>query len=232
MNSKITIAIDGYSSTGKSTIAKELAKRLGYIYVDSGAMYRAVALFAFQQKWIGTDFFQVRSLVENLKHVSITFVYNAELGFAETYLNGMNVESDIRSLEISNYVSRVAAIPEVRKLLVSLQKEMGVSKGVVMDGRDIGTVVFPDAELKLFMTASPDTRAKRRYDELRSKGEEVTYQAILENVIYRDHLDTTREDSPLTKAIDAVEIDNSQLTREAQAKTIYDLTLQILRKNN
>lgn len=232
MNSKITIAIDGYSSTGKSTIAKELAKRLGYIYVDSGAMYRAVALFAFQQKWIGTDFFQVRSLVENLKHVSITFVYNAELGFAETYLNGINVESDIRSLEISNYVSRVAAIPEVRKLLVSLQKEMGVSKGVVMDGRDIGTVVFPDAELKLFMTASPDTRAKRRYDELRAKGEEVTYQAILENVIYRDHLDTTREDSPLTKAIDAVEIDNSQLTREAQAKTIYDLTLQILRKNN
>jgi cytidylate kinase len=232
MNSKITIAIDGYSSTGKSTIAKELAKRLGYIYVDSGAMYRAVALFAFQQKWIGTDFFQVRSLAENLKHVSITFVYNAELGFAETYLNGINVESDIRSLEISNYVSRVAAIPEVRKLLVSLQKEMGVSKGVVMDGRDIGTVVFPDAELKLFMTASPDTRAKRRYDELRAKGEEVTYQAILENVIYRDHLDTTREDSPLIKAIDAVEIDNSQLTREAQAKTIYDLTLQILRKNN
>ena len=232
MNSKITIAIDGYSSTGKSTIAKELAKRLGYIYVDSGAMYRAVALFAFQQKWIGTDFFQVRSLAENLKHVSITFVYNAELGFAETYLNGINVESDIRSLEISNYVSRVAAIPEVRKLLVSLQKEMGVSKGVVMDGRDIGTVVFPDAELKLFMTASPDTRAKRRYDELRAKGEVVTYQAILENVIYRDHLDTTREDSPLTKAIDAVEIDNSQLTREAQAKTIYDLTLQILRKNN
>ena len=232
MNSKITIAIDGYSSTGKSTIAKELAKRLGYIYVDSGAMYRAVALFAFQQKWIGTDFFQVRSLVENLKHVSITFVYNAELGFAETYLNGINVESDIRSLEISNYVSRVAAIPEVRKLLVSLQKEMGVSKGVVMDGRDIGTVVFPDAELKLFMTASPDTRAKRRYDELRARGEEVTYKAILENVIYRDDLDTTREDSPLTKAIDAVEIDNSQLTREAQAKTIYDLTLQILRKNN
>tara|TARA_B110000967_G_scaffold137157_1_gene140070 strand:- start:51632 stop:52330 length:699 start_codon:yes stop_codon:yes gene_type:complete len=232
MNSKITIAIDGYSSTGKSTIAKELAKRLGYIYVDSGAMYRAVALFAFQQKWIGTDFFQVRNLVENLKQVSITFVYNAELGFAETYLNGINVESDIRSLEISNYVSRVAAIPEVRKLLVSVQKEMGVSKGVVMDGRDIGTVVFPDAELKLFMTASPDTRAKRRYDELRAKGEEVTYQAIFENVIYRDHLDTTREDSPLIKATDALEIDNSQLTREAQAKMIYDLTLQILRKNN
>jgi cytidylate kinase len=232
MNSKITIAIDGYSSTGKSTIAKELAKRLGYIYVDSGAMYRAVALFAFQQKWIGTDFFQVRSLVENLKQVSITFVYNAELGFAEAHLNGVNVESDIRSLEISNYVSRVAAIPEVRKLLVSLQKKMGASKGVVMDGRDIGTVVFPDAELKLFMTASPDTRAKRRYDELLAKGEEVTYQAILDNVIYRDHLDTTREDSPLTKAIDAVEIDNSQLTREAQAKKIYDLTLQILRKYN
>jgi cytidylate kinase len=189
-------------------------------------------LFAFQQKWIGTDFFQVRSLVENLKQVSITFVYNAELGFAEAHLNGVNVESDIRSLEISNYVSRVAAIPEVRKLLVSLQKKMGASKGVVMDGRDIGTVVFPDAELKLFMTASPDTRAKRRYDELRAKGEKVTYQAILENVIYRDHLDTTREDSPLTKAIDAVEIDNSQLTREAQAKTVYDLTLQILRKYN
>jgi cytidylate kinase len=232
MNSKITIAIDGYSSTGKSTIAKELAKRLGYIYVDSGAMYRAVALFAFQQKWIGTEFFHVRSLVANLKQVSITFVYNNELCFAETHLNGVNVESDIRSLEISNYVSRVAAIPEVRKLLVSLQKKMGASKGVVMDGRDIGTVVFPDAELKLFMTASPDTRAKRRYDELRAKGEKVTYQAILENVIYRDHLDTTREDSPLTKAIDAVEIDNSQLTREAQAKTVYDLTLQILRKYN
>lgn len=222
---KITIAIDGFSSTGKSTIAKELAATLGYVYVDTGAMYRTVALYAMETGCIGPEFFNTEKLIAQLSAIDISFRFNASLGFAEAYLNGDLVESKIRSLEVSNYVSQVAAVSEVRTKLVQIQKEMGANKGVVMDGRDIGTVVFPNAELKLFMTASAETRAKRRYDELLAKGEQVSYEAILENVTSRDHQDSTRKDSPLVKAKDAVEIDNSNLSREAQFDLIYKLAL-------
>jgi len=228
MNTKITVAIDGYSSTGKSTIAKELASKLGYVYVDTGAMYRTVALYALQNKFISPSFFNPEALVEKLDEILIAFVFNPEAGFAEAYLNGVNVEKEIRTLEVSNYVSKVASVSEVRSKLVAIQKEMGQNKGVVMDGRDIGTVVFPDAELKLFMNASAATRAKRRYDELIEKGDTVTYEEILENVTSRDYEDTTRKDSPLVKAKDAIEIDNSNLTKEGQFAMIYELVLKAL----
>lgn len=222
---KITVAIDGFSSTGKSTIAKELASKLGYVYVDTGAMYRTVALYAMEAGCIGADFFTVDKLIAQLDQIEISFQFNEKLGFAEAYLNGKLVESKIRSLEVSKHVSQVAAVSEVRSKLVQIQQEMGANKGVVMDGRDIGTVVFPDAELKLFMTASAETRAKRRYDELLAKGEQVAYNDILENVTSRDHQDSTRKDSPLVKAEDAIEIDNSNLSREAQFELIYKLVL-------
>lgn len=231
-NTKITIAIDGHSSTGKSTIAKDLAKRLGYVYVDSGAMYRAVTLYALQNQWIGPDFFDTEVLKNRLDDIAIRFVKASDTGLVETFLNGLNVESQIRSLHVSNYVSRVAALPEVREHLVKIQKKIGLEKGVVMDGRDIGTVVFPDAELKLFLTASASTRAKRRFDELEAKGEAVTFEAILENVLARDHLDTHRAVSPLVKAADAVEIDNSALTREKQAEKVYQLAVQALERSS
>ena len=213
---KITIAIDGFSSTGKSTVAKQLAKALGYVYVDSGAMYRAVALYAMQNQLISENHFDVENLVSELNKVNISFKYNDNLGFAEVYLNGINVEKEVRTLEVSQKVSRVAEISEVRKMLVMQQKQMGKDKGVVMDGRDIGTVVFPDAELKIFMTASAETRAKRRYKELLEKNEDVSYEDVLHNVESRDLIDSTREDSPLIKADDALEIDNSNLSLEAQ----------------
>lgn len=222
---KITVAIDGFSSTGKSTIAKELASKLGYVYVDTGAMYRTVALYAMETGCIGADFFTVDKLIAQLDQIEISFQFNEKLGFAEAYLNGKLVESKIRSLEVSKHVSQVAAVSEVRSKLVQIQQEMGANKGVVMDGRDIGTVVFPDAELKLFMTASAETRAKRRYDELLAKGEQVAYNDILENVTSRDHQDSTRKDSPLVKAEDAIEIDNSNLSREAQFELIYKMVL-------
>ena len=220
---KITIAIDGYSSTGKSTIAKQLAKELSYIYVDTGAMYRAVALYAMKQHIISEDSFDVDRLVEAIDAIEIGFKYNPSLGFAEVYLNGQNVEKEIRSLEVSNFVSKVAEISEVRKKLVEEQQQMGLNKGVVMDGRDIGTVVFPNAELKLFMNASANTRAQRRYDELIKRGDKVTFEEILKNVESRDHIDSTRKDSPLVKAADAIEIDNSNLTLEAQFEKIYTI---------
>lgn len=220
---KITIAIDGYSSTGKSTIAKELAKKLGYVYVDSGAMYRTITLFALENAIISKENFSKEKLINQLDAIKISFVFNQGVGFAEAYLNGKNVEKEIRTLRVSSFVSKIAAEPYVREKLVKVQKELGKNKGVVMDGRDIGTVVFPDAELKLFMTASADTRAKRRYDELVSKGENVSFKAILENVVKRDHDDTTRKDSPLVKANDAIEIDNSELTKEEQFELIYDM---------
>lgn len=227
MERKITIAIDGFSSTGKSTIAKELARYLGYIYVDTGAMYRAVSLYALQQKIIGKDHFEVARLIQELPNITLQFQYNEKLGFAEMYLNGANVEKEIRTLEVSGYVSRVAEISEVRAKLVQQQQEMGKNKGVVMDGRDIGTVVFPDAELKIFMTASPATRAQRRFDELTAKGDAVHYDEVLENVIQRDHIDTNRKDSPLVKAEDAIEIDNSHLTREEQFDTVLELVSEV-----
>ncbi|SNR76533.1 cytidylate kinase [Lutibacter agarilyticus] len=226
---KITIAIDGFSSTGKSTIAKQLAKELSYVYVDSGAMYRAVTLYAMQHNFISSSFFDIEGLVTSLDLIVLTFKYNSAVGFAEVYLNGMNVEKEIRTLEVSNLVSKVAEISEVRKSLVQQQQNMGLNKGVVMDGRDIGTVVFPNAELKLFMNASATTRAQRRYDELIERGDKVTFDEILKNVEYRDFIDSTREDSPLVMAEDAIAIDNSNLTLEAQFEKIYALVLQKLK---
>lgn len=219
----ITIAIDGFSSTGKSTVAKQLAKHLGYIYVDTGAMYRAVALYAMQNNWINETHFDVVGLVSDLDKITIGFVFNPDLGFAEVYLNGVNVEKQIRTLEVSSYVSKVAAIPEVRYQLVKQQQQMGKDKGVVMDGRDIGTVVFPYAELKLFMTASAKKRAIRRYDELIGRGDNVVYEEVLRNVQERDYLDSNREDSPLVQAEDAILIDNSDLTLEAQFNKVLAL---------
>lgn len=228
MSNKITIAIDGYSSTGKSTIAKQLANKLGYIYVDSGAMYRAITLFAMKNNYIDVTSFNKESLINNLDKANLSFKYNDELGFAEMILNNENVESEIRTLEVSNLVSKVAAVPEIRRKLVAIQKEMGKNKGVVMDGRDIGTVVFTDAELKLFMTSTAETRAQRRYDELISKGEKVSFNEVLDNVVKRDLVDTTRKDSPLIKADDAIEIDNSHLTKEEQFEKILKLVEQKL----
>lgn len=224
-NKKIIVAIDGFSSTGKSTVAKELANKLGYVYVDTGAMYRMVALYAFQNNCIDDNTFDVEKLVGLLDQINVNFVFNEKVGFAEAYLNDVNVESEIRSLQISGFVSKVASVSEVRAKLVEIQKRLGQQKGLVMDGRDIGTVVFPEAELKLFMTASAQTRAQRRYDELIAKGDDVTFEAILENVTSRDAQDTSRKDSPLVKAEDAIEIDNSNLTREEQFDKIYQLAL-------
>ena len=227
---KITIAIDGLSSTGKSTVAKQLAKKLNYIYVDTGAMYRAVTYFALENKFIGNDFFKEEALISRLNDISITFKFNETLGFAEVYLNGKNIESDIRTLRVSKYVSPVATLSEVRRKLVEQQQLMGKDKGVVMDGRDIGTVVFPEAELKIFMIASAETRAKRRYKELLERGHNLSYDDVLENVTTRDHIDSTREDSPLIKAEDAIEIDNSDLTIESQLHTIINLANQFIVK--
>jgi len=224
----ITIAIDGFSSTGKSTLAKQLAKKLEYVYVDSGAMYRAVTFYAMQQSLISEDHFDKEKLITSLNNIDLKFKYNPLLGFAEIYLNNVNVENEIRTLQVSKLVSKVAEVSEVRRKLVEQQQKMGLSKGVVMDGRDIGTVVFPKAELKLFMIASPAKRAKRRFDELTVKGDKVTYAEILTNVEYRDHIDSTRKDSPLLKATDAIEIDNSNLTVEEQFDKIYKIVLSKL----
>ncbi len=231
MTKKITIAIDGFSSTGKSTLAKQLAKHLGYIYVDTGAMYRAVAFFAMQNNLISVDSFDKIELVNKLKDIVLEFKFNSQLGFAEMYLNGQNVEKEIRTIEVSGFVSKVAEISEVRSKLVEQQQEMGKNKAIVMDGRDIGTVVFPDAELKVFMTASAATRAQRRYDELLQKGDSVTYEEVLKNVEERDYIDTHREDSPLVMADDAVEIDNSHLTREEQFGAVLDFANAIIKEN-
>ena len=231
MTKKITIAIDGFSSTGKSTLAKQLAKHLGYIYVDTGAMYRAVAFFAMQNNLISSDSFNKVELVNQLKNIVLEFKFNTNLGFAEMYLNGDNVEKAIRTIEVSGFVSKVAEVSEVRAKLVEQQQEMGKNKAIVMDGRDIGTVVFPDAELKVFMTASASTRAQRRYDELLQKGDVVTYEEVLKNVEERDYIDTHREDSPLVMASDAVEIDNSYLNREEQFEAVLDLVNNIIKED-
>ena len=231
MKKQITIAIDGFSSTGKSTLAKQLAQQLGYIYVDTGAMYRAVAYFAMQNQLISVDSFNKVDLINQLKNIVLEFKFNSELGFAEMYLNGANVEKAIRTIEVSGYVSKVAEVSEVRAKLVEQQQEMGKNKGIVMDGRDIGTVVFPDAELKIFMTASAATRAQRRFDELVQKGDSVSYEEVLKNVEERDYIDTHRDDSPLVMAEDAVEIDNSHLTREEQFGAVLDLANAIIKEN-
>ena len=220
---KITIAIDGFSSTGKSTVAKQLAKKLSYVYVDSGAMYRAVTFYAMENGLISDNDFNSEALIYQLSNINISFKYNKALGFAEVYLNDINIEKQIRTLEVSSFVSKVAAISEVRLKLVEQQKKMCQDMGVVMDGRDIGTVVFPAAELKLFMTASAETRAERRFQELIARGDKVEYKEVLNNVQERDYLDSNREDSPLVKADDAIEIDNSNMTLDEQFNKILQL---------
>jgi len=220
---KINIAIDGYSSTGKSTIAKELASKLGYIYVDTGAMYRAVTYFAMQNDLISETFLNKSALLKNLDKIHLSFKFNPNLGFSEMYLNKLNVENEIRRLDVSNFVSKIAEIPEVRAKLVEQQQEMGKNKGIVMDGRDIGTVVLPKAELKIFMTASSTIRAKRRYDELLSKNELVTLNDVIKNIEQRDKIDTSRADSPLVQADDAILFDNSNLTKKEQFKKLLVL---------
>jgi cytidylate kinase len=220
MRKKITIAIDGFSSTGKSTIAKLIAKKYNYIYVDTGAMYRAVTYFGMKSELVSKDVLKSESLILKLKDIKLTFKFNKILGFAEMFLNNVNVEREIRTLQVSQMVSKVAAISDVRIKLVSEQQLMGVNGGIVMDGRDIGTVVFPDADLKLFMTASADKRATRRYKELIDNGNTVSFDEVLFNVQERDRMDSTREDSPLMKANDAIEFDNSDMGIEEQFERI------------
>ncbi|MBP6273296.1 (d)CMP kinase [Hallella sp.] len=214
---KIVIAIDGFSSCGKSTMAKDLARRIGYVYVDTGAMYRSVTLFALNHHLFNEDGSVKADQLEKLMpEVNISFKLNTETGRPDTYLNGVCVENDIRGMEVSSHVSPIAAIPFVREALVAQQQRMGGDKGIVMDGRDIGTTVFPEAELKIFVTASAEVRAQRRYDELKAKGAEANYDDILKNVQERDYIDTHREVSPLRKADDALELDNSHMTIEEQ----------------
>lgn len=213
---KIVIAIDGHSSSGKSTMAKELAQEIGYVYIDTGAMYRAVTLYALRQGYIQGNSINEKALEADMPRLSITFQSNPGTGKSDTFLNGEDVEKEIRGMEVANKVSLVASIGFVRKAMVAQQQVMGKEKGIVMDGRDIGTVVFPHAELKLFVTASPEVRAQRRVDELLAKGEKVSYEEVLENVKKRDFIDSTREESPLRKADDAIVLDNSNMSRAEQ----------------
>ncbi|GGG56825.1 cytidylate kinase [Croceivirga lutea] len=217
---KITIALDGFSSTGKSTVAKKLAKHLGYVYVDTGAMYRAVTLYALEKGYVGNSESNFDALVDDLPKLKLAFKVNEISNNSEIHLNGENVEGQIRNLTVSGQVSKVAAIPEVRKKLVEQQQQMGLEKGIVMDGRDIGTVVFPNAELKIFMTASAEQRAQRRYKELLDRGEEISYEAVLKNVKERDYIDSNRAASPLRKADDAIAFDNSDLSFNEQFELI------------
>ena len=213
---KITIAVDGFSSCGKSTMAKDLAREIGYIYIDSGAMYRAVTLYCLENGFFTNDGIDTAQLEAAMPNIRISFQLNPETQRPMTFLNGVNVEDRIRTMEVSTRVSPVAALPFVREALVKLQQEMGKEKGIVMDGRDIGTAVFPDAELKIFVTASAEIRAQRRYDELKAKGQEASFEEILANVKERDYIDQNREVSPLRKADDAILLDNSNLTIEEQ----------------
>lgn len=219
---KITIAIDGFSSCGKSTMAKDLAREIGYIYIDSGAMYRAVTLYSLQHNLIQGETIDTDGLKNQLKDIHISFKLNPETGRPDTYLNGVNVEADIRTMAVSSKVSLIAALDFVRQAMVMQQQEMGKAKGIVMDGRDIGTTVFPDAELKIFVTASPEIRAQRRYDELKGKGQEANFDDILENVKQRDYIDQHREVSPLRKADDALLLDNSYMTIAEQKRWLTE----------
>ncbi len=228
---QIIIAIDGHSSSGKSTMAKDLAKELGYIYIDTGAMYRAVTLFAMQKGYFSGDGIDKDALERDLPGIGISFRLNAESGRPDTYLNGVDVEREIRRMDVSERVSIVAALPFVRRAMVAQQQSMGKGKGIVMDGRDIGTTVFPGAELKVFVTASPEVRARRRLDELKAKGDEdATYEEVLENVRKRDLIDSTREESPLRKAADAVVLDNSNMSVAGQKAWLLDLAKKRIRE--
>lgn len=223
MMAKINIAIDGLSGCGKSSTAKAVAKTLGYKFIDTGAMYRAVTLYVLNE---AVDLTSKESVIQALEQITIDFRYNQESQKNETFLNGQNVEEEIRSMRVAGSVSQVAAIKEVRVAMVAQQQQMGKDKGVVMDGRDIGSVVFPEAELKLFMTASTEVRAKRRQAELREKGEEVALDEIMKNLEERDRIDSTRDESPLIKVEDAIEVDTSNLLFEEQVQKVLDLALQ------
>ena len=227
----IIIAIDGYSSTGKSTLAKTLAKVLGYTYIDTGAMYRAVSLHALQSAYVSESTINEKALIADLNHIQISFTLG-EASNSVVCLNGVQVESEIRGMEVSNCVSRISAIPEVRSFLVSQQQEMGAKKGVVMDGRDIGSVVFPHAELKLFMTAKEEIRAQRRYEELRSKGVHVDLESVKSNIAERDYRDTNRKIAPLIQVDDAIVLDNSTLTPEEQLDWVLEKVQQITSKTS
>ena len=219
---KITIAIDGFSSCGKSTMAKDLAREVGYIYIDSGAMYRAVTLYSIENGIFNGDVIDTERLKKEIKDIHISFRLNEETGRPDTYLNGVNVENKIRSMEVSSKVSPISTLDFVREAMVAQQQAMGNEKGIVMDGRDIGTTVFPDAELKIFVTATPEIRAQRRYDELKAKGQEASFDEILENVKQRDYIDQNREVSPLRKAEDALLLDNTDLSIEEQKKWLFE----------
>lgn len=225
MDKKITIAVDGFSSCGKSTLAKQLAAKLGYVYIDSGAMYRAVTLYALRNNMIVDEELDTKKLIASLDDVKIHFELNAN-GEPQTFLNGTNVEREIRKIYVSQWVSPVAAVPEVRHVMVAQQQKMGEAKGVVMDGRDIGTTVFPNAELKIFVTAEVDVRAQRRYDEMLSKGETADMAEVKQNLQERDRIDQSRAESPLRKADDAVVLDNSHITREEQLQVAYDWAME------
>ena len=227
---KIIIAIDGYSSCGKSTFAKKIAAERGYIFIDTGAMYRAVTLYALRRGWIGSaGKADTDSLVRHLDEIRIAFRYNPQREASDLYLNGENVEQEIRTIEVSGHVSAVSQIPQVRERLVKLQQEMGREKGIVMDGRDIGTVVFPEAELKIFMTADPEVRAMRRFRELSEKGEKVSLQEITENICKRDNADVTRKISPLRKAPDALVLDNSRMSVAEQMMWVREKIDKLVR---
>ena len=224
---KIVIAIDGHSSCGKSTMAKALARRIGYVYVDTGAMYRAVTLFALRHGMIDAEGrVDEQTLEASMDQVKVSFTLNAETRIPETCLNGENVEHDIRGMEVSAHVSAIAALPFVRRVMEAQQKAMGRDKGIVMDGRDVGTVLFPDAELKIFVTATAEVRARRRYNELKAKGMDADYDEILKNVQQRDYIDSHREVSPLRKADDALELDNSNITLQQQDEWLMQRYLE------
>lgn len=213
---RIIIAIDGYSSCGKSTMAKQMANQLNYIYVDTGAMYRAVTLYALRNNLISDTEFKKAELIAALSKINVSFSYNSVLNCSETFLNNENIEEQIRGIKVSNYVSKIAQVKEVRVKLIEIQRDLGEKKGLVMDGRDIGSVVFPAAELKIFMTANYKVRAKRRFEELQAKGDQISLEAVTANIISRDNDDTSRTENPLIQAEDAIVIDNSEISREEQ----------------
>lgn len=229
--SKIIVAVDGYSSSGKSTMARELARRVGYIYIDSGAMYRAVALYALKNNLIVDGIIDTLKLIPQLKNIHISFEHNScEDGIQHTLLNGIDVEEEIRDREVSNNVSKIAEIPEVRKRMVELQQQFGLKKGIVMDGRDIGTTVFPNAELKIFVSADIHERARRRWRELQQKGSDITFEEVVTNLAERDRIDTTRTISPLKKAADAIDLDNGAVTHEEQIEWLLQLFHKTIEK--
>lgn len=223
MGKKLIIAIDGYSSCGKSTFAKAIAKELKYIYIDSGAMYRAVTLYCMRKGFITREGFNINGVLDNLNDIHVSFIFNPDIEQYETFLNSENVENEIRGIEVSAFVSKISQIHEVRARMVELQRQIGVFKGIVMDGRDIGTVVFPDAEIKIFMTASLDIRAKRRFDELKTKGNNVDFEEIKRNIVARDIADENRDISPLRRSEDALILDNSRMTVHEQMAWVMNI---------